>query len=355
MQGLHSSADTLTDVFNYTIQDANGLQDTATLTVTIHGANDLPGAVADTGTMTEDTASATFDVLLNDAKDPDSTAANTIAIGPAAVTVTGPAGETFVNSDATASVVTVAGVQQVQVNLNTSNFQQLAAGEHATVTVHYTLTGDAGETSTANLVVTVNGVNDAPVANDDLVSATEKGGLNNAVAGVDPSGNVITGAGSAGAVADTDPDHGDTRTVVAFSTGPEGGSPVAGTLGNPLTGAHGQLTLSSTGAYTYTVTQTDPLVQGLHTVGRHADRRLQLHHPGRERATGHRDADRHHPRRQRSAGGGRRHRDHDRGYCFGDFRRAAQRRQGSQLRRRRTPSQSVRPPSPSPDRPERHS
>ena len=179
--------------------------DDQTITVNVTNVNELPVAVPDTGTMTEDSGPTPFDVLANDTKDPDATAANTIAIGPGTVTVTGPAGETFANTDATASVVTVSGVQEVQVTLTNASFQQLAAGEHATVTVPYTLTGDAGDTSTANLVVTVNGVNDAPVANDDSVSATEKGGLNNAVAGVDPSGNVITGAGSAGAVADTDP------------------------------------------------------------------------------------------------------------------------------------------------------
>ena len=86
-------------------------------------------------------------------------------------------------------------MQQVQVNLNNAHFQQLTGSEHATVTVHYTLTGDAGDTSTANLVVTVNGVNDVPVAVDDTASMTE-----------DQSGTaftVLTGAG-----ADTlDPDH----------------------------------------------------------------------------------------------------------------------------------------------------
>ena len=169
VQALHTSADTITDVFNYTIQDTGGVQDTATLTITIHGADDLPQAVADTGTMTEEDAPTSFNVIANDTQDPDSTATNTITLGPAGITVTGPAGETFVNTDATASIVG----NQVQVSLVNSHFQQLALGEHATVTVPYTLTGDAGETSTANLVVTVNGVNDVPVAADDSGSITE--------------------------------------------------------------------------------------------------------------------------------------------------------------------------------------
>ena len=169
VQALHTLAETITDQFNYTIQDTGGLQDTATLTITIHGADDLPQAAADTGTMTEDDAPTSFNVIANDTQDPDHTASNAITIGPAAVTVTGPAGETFANSDATASIVS----NQVQVTLTNADFQQLALGEHATVTVPYTLTGDTGETSTASLVVTVNGVNDVPVAVDDSGSITE--------------------------------------------------------------------------------------------------------------------------------------------------------------------------------------
>jgi VCBS repeat-containing protein len=196
VQALHTAAETITDQFNYTIQDTGGLQDTATITFTIHGADDLPQAIADTGTMTEDDAPTLFNVLANDTLDPDHTALNTIAVGPGSITVTGPAGETFANTDATATVVS----NEVQVSLNNAHFQQLAVGEHATITVPYTLTGDTGETSTANLVVTVNGVNDVPVAVDDSGSMTE-----------DQSGHAFTVLSN-----DTlDPDHGAPNNVTA--------------------------------------------------------------------------------------------------------------------------------------------
>jgi VCBS repeat-containing protein len=170
VQALPDAAHTVTDQFNYTIQDTGGLQDTANLTITIHGADDLPLANPDTGTMTQNDAPTLFNVIANDSQDPDSTAPhpNTITIA-GGVTVAGPAGETFVNTDATASVVS----GQVQVSLINAHFQQLAQGEDATVTVPYTLTGDTGETSTANLVVTVNGINDVPVAVDDSGTMTE--------------------------------------------------------------------------------------------------------------------------------------------------------------------------------------
>ena len=125
VQALHTSAETITDVFNYTIQDTGGLQDTASITFTIHGADDLPVAVADTGTMTEDDAPTSFNVIANDFQDPDHTASNTITVGPGSITVTGPAGETMVNGDATAAIVS----NQVQVTLNNAHFQQLALGE----------------------------------------------------------------------------------------------------------------------------------------------------------------------------------------------------------------------------------
>jgi VCBS repeat-containing protein len=171
VQALHLFANTLQDIFHYSVQDTGGLQNAATLTVTIHGADDLPQANADTGTMIEDDAPALFNVKANDTLDPDSTAANTIAIGPGTVTVTGPAGETFANTDAQAAVVS----GQIQVTLGAA-FQQLTGTEHATVTVPYTLTGDVGETSSTNLVVTVNGVNDVPVAQDDTSGLTEDAG-----------------------------------------------------------------------------------------------------------------------------------------------------------------------------------
>ena len=167
VQGLHTSADTLTDVFHYTIEDTAGASDDATFTITIHGANDLPQAIADTGSMTEESAATSFPVRANDTLDPDSTAANTISI-TGTVTATGPAGTTISNGDATA----VVSGNDIQVTLN-GDFQQLALTETATVTVPYTLTGDAGDTSTANLVVTVNGANDVPIANDDTGSMSE--------------------------------------------------------------------------------------------------------------------------------------------------------------------------------------
>ncbi len=42
VQALRSSAQTLNDVFTYTMRDAGGLTSTTQITVTIQGANDAP-------------------------------------------------------------------------------------------------------------------------------------------------------------------------------------------------------------------------------------------------------------------------------------------------------------------------
>src|SRR5207344_2987293 len=69
VQALHGNTDTLTDTFSYTVQDAAGASATATLTVTIHGANDAPVGVADAGSVEQGAtlaASAATGVLAND-------------------------------------------------------------------------------------------------------------------------------------------------------------------------------------------------------------------------------------------------------------------------------------------------
>ncbi|WP_247411011.1 DUF4082 domain-containing protein [Bradyrhizobium sp. 150] len=92
--------------------------------------------------------------------------------------------------------------------------------------------------------------NAPPTAVADTGDATEKGGLANGTGGSPATGNVLTN--------DTDPDAGDTKTVTAVAFGS-----TAGTLGSTLNGAHGGLVLNATGAFTYTVNETDPAVQAL--------------------------------------------------------------------------------------------
>ncbi|WP_179612979.1 DUF4082 domain-containing protein [Rhizobium leguminosarum] len=95
-----------------------------------------------------------------------------------------------------------------------------------------------------------NANNTTPTAVADAGDATEKGGVANGSGGAVASGNVLTN--------DTDPDAGDTKTVTAIKFGA-----TSGTLGTALAGTYGSLVLNASGAYTYTINETNTAVQGL--------------------------------------------------------------------------------------------
>lgn len=131
------------------------------------------------------------------------------------------------------------------------------------------LANGGGFSERATLTITVNGANDNPVANDDAATAIESGGISNGIPGVNPTGNVMGGAGaSAGDVADTDadgdedPTAGDgsvTVTNVEYTgsgtpLGVNSGGGVAS--GTKVDGEYGTLTINPDGSYFYEVDQS---------------------------------------------------------------------------------------------------
>ena len=124
----------------YTISDGNSGTDSATATVTVSPGSDLPVANPDNATVNEDTTSATITVLGND----------TDADGdPLTVqTASSPGGSVSINSDGTINFTP------------TSDF-------NGTTTITYTISDGTGGTDSATVTVTVDAVNDAPVAVDD--------------------------------------------------------------------------------------------------------------------------------------------------------------------------------------------
>ena len=207
-QGL-DTGETAQDVFTYTASDGTA-SDTATLTVTVNGANDAPVANDDTAATTED-ASASGNVLANDTD-----------VDGEPLTVANPG--TYVGAYGT---LTLAADGSYTYAPNAAA-QGLDTGETAQDVFTYTAS-DGTASDTATLTVTVNGANDAPVANDDTASTSEDGSA---------SGNVLAN--------DTDVD-GEALTVT-----------------NPGTyvGAYGTLTLAANGSYTYT---PNAAAQGLDT------------------------------------------------------------------------------------------
>jgi VCBS repeat-containing protein len=173
----------------YTMKDAANVTSTADLVVTVNGANDAPTAVADAAPAATENGVQNFDVLANDT-DPD--AGDTKTIDSLGAVVFGANGTGLADPGNIFSIV--AG--QIQMNPGTA-LDALRVGQSVTYTVTYTMKDAANETSSADLVVTVNGANDDPTAvADSAPAATENG-----VQDFDVLAN------------DTDPDTGDTKTI----------------------------------------------------------------------------------------------------------------------------------------------
>jgi trimeric autotransporter adhesin len=250
VQALRTSSNTLVDTISYTVQDTAGLTSTATLTITITGADDAPVGVADAGTAIEaggtgnGTAgsNAAGNVLTNDTDvdSGDTKTVSALAGGTVGVGLAGTYGTLTLSSD---------GAYAYAVDNSNSTVQALRTSSNTlTDTFTYTVQDAAGLTSTAVLTVTIQGADDAPVGVADTATAAEASGTGNGTAGTNPTGNVLTN--------DTDVDSGDTKTVSALA---------GGTVGVGLAGTYGSLTLNSNGAYTYTVNNADATVQALRT------------------------------------------------------------------------------------------
>ncbi len=174
VQALRTTANTLADVFTYTMRDAAGLTSTTQITVTIQGANDAPTAVADTATAVEaggvsnGTAGTnpTGNVLTNDT-DPDSSAnGETKAVSGVAAGVVGSA-STNVGSSVSgtygAIVIAADGTYTYTVDNNNAAVQALRTSGNTLQDVFtYTMRDAVGLTSTTQITVTIQGANDAP-------------------------------------------------------------------------------------------------------------------------------------------------------------------------------------------------
>lgn len=130
------------DSFTYVVSDGS-LSDTGTLTITIAGRNDAPVADPDAASTGENQA-LLIAVLANDS-DPDNGAVLSIASASA------PAGK---------GSVSIVG-NQLAFETGT-DFDYLAAGENASVTIAYTVADEHGATASSTAIVTVTGTNDAP-------------------------------------------------------------------------------------------------------------------------------------------------------------------------------------------------
>ncbi|RZJ00838.1 MAG: tandem-95 repeat protein [Brevundimonas sp.] len=224
--------------FNYTISDGQGGSATSSVNVTVNPVNDAPVANPDAVTTNEDTA-VTFDVRTNDTDVDGSTRTvthiNGSAIAAGGQVILSDGGRVVLNGNGTLTYTPVAN----------------ANGARA---FDYTISDGQGGSASSTVSLTVNPVNDRPVAVNDTGSATEAGGVLNGTPGAAATGNVLTN--------DTDVDDA-VLVVSAERTGAESGSGSAGTVGSPLNGAYGTLVLNANGSYSYAVNDTNAAVQAL--------------------------------------------------------------------------------------------
>ncbi|MEX7471267.1 Ig-like domain-containing protein, partial [Mycobacterium adipatum] len=178
------------DSFTYTATDGTATSSVATVTITVNPVNDAPVAVGDAVSTDEDTP-LTGNVLTNDLDADGDTLTATLVDGPTNGTLA-------LNPDGTFTYTP------------DTNF-------NGTDSFTYTATDGTATSSVATVSITVNPVNDAPVAVSDAVSTDEDTVL---------TGNVLTN--------DSDTD-GDTLTATLVD-GP----------------TNGTLTLNPDGSFTYT-------------------------------------------------------------------------------------------------------
>jgi VCBS repeat-containing protein len=159
-----------TDTVTYTIDDGHGGTATAMVTITVNPVNDPPIAISDFAVTDEDTA-LNIDVLGNDS-DVEGDALSVTEASAANGTVT-------INGDGTLHYAPNA------------NF-------HGADTINYTVSDGNGGTDTATVVVTVNSVNDVPVANADAATVNEDGLVRIAVLAndMDVDGDQLTVTGA---------------------------------------------------------------------------------------------------------------------------------------------------------------
>ena len=197
-----NTGDSNNTTVTYTVLDEDGGTSTATVTVTVNGVNAVnnpPVASNDAFATDEDNAVAgnVFDDNGSGAdEDLDGDIFTVTMVGGSAANV----GANIAGSDGGLFSISSNGMFNFQPN---GDFDSLAVGETATSTVTYTIDDGNGGTSTATATVTITGVNDAPLALDDIL-----------VGG--PDSNTFNLLADNGNGADSDP-NGDTLVVTEIN------------------------------------------------------------------------------------------------------------------------------------------
>jgi VCBS repeat-containing protein len=153
-----------TDSFTYTVTDSNGSTSTGTITITI--IDDVPTAIADTGTATEGetlTVPQAEGVLVNDTMSADVPAT---VVGLAA-------GDTGTNSTGTMTVAGTYGTLTIAADGSYSYVANASVDAGSQDVFTYTMQDADGDPSHATLTITFEGDNNAPTAQDGAASQSD--------------------------------------------------------------------------------------------------------------------------------------------------------------------------------------
>jgi VCBS repeat-containing protein len=189
VQALRLSGQTLSETFTYEMTDTGGLSALGTVTINIQGANDAPVAFTDTNIAIEAGGTANGTAGLNPSGNvlSNDTDVDAIANGETKAVVGVAAGSQASASGSVGSSVvgnygslTIAADGSYTYTVDNSNLDVQAlysAADTLNDVFTYTMRDTAGLIATATVTITIQGVNDAPIAIDDSYSTAENSGI----------------------------------------------------------------------------------------------------------------------------------------------------------------------------------
>lgn len=162
-----AAGETIVDTFYYTVVDQHGAEDQALVSITVTGVNDIPTANGDGGFELNEDGTITLDgtLILSNDTDPDQD-----GNGPddAPIILSVPP-----TSNAGATLTLTPGGDIIYNPDDMEEFESLARNEFLEDSFTYTISDEMGGTSQALIELLVEGINDAPVADDDALAILE--------------------------------------------------------------------------------------------------------------------------------------------------------------------------------------
>lgn len=237
--------ETVTETFTYEIRDEHGAADTATITVTVTGANDAPVANDDADTTLVEAGEAgtgiliaTGSVLANDGDvDTGDLSELTVTVG------TGARAGTY-------GTLTLAADGSWTYTLDPALSDAMVDGQTYVETFGYTVTDGDAATDTAVLTLTITGANDRPT----IGASTDGGSLD--LAGSEGGAEVASVTGALAADGNwSDVDAGEAALLTVARAAAAGGAQAALVFGSDgyatVAGLYGDLRIMADGSYVY--------------------------------------------------------------------------------------------------------